>query len=303
MGLRQSHSAGRRLRLADMFGSHLSISKGLDAAVAEAVRLGMDTLQIFTKNQQQWRVTPLAEPAIAAWRKACSAAGFTRTAAHASYLINLASPHQELWLRSVELFIEEIRRCALLKIPYLVIHPGSHSGTGEDQGLKRAAAALNTALERAPKGVTVCLEVTAGQGSSLGYRLEHLAQIRKMAGWPRRIGYCLDTAHLFAAGYDFRGRKYTTLRRQIQRILGLGAVKVLHLNDSGRPCGSRVDRHAHIGHGHIGLEGFRPLIHDPAFAHVPKILETPKTLDARGRPWDQVNLATLHRLARGGKKA
>jgi deoxyribonuclease IV len=306
-----------------MYGSHLSIAGGLYKALLAAERLQCETVQIFTanprtfgykkihcfegklftKNQQQWRVPPLREEVVAEWVAHRRRLKFRKTVSHDSYLINLASPDPELWRRSVELFIEELRRCAVLGIPYLVTHPGAHAGAGEEEGLKRVAAALDVvhreippAEAGGPGGVITCLEITAGQGSSLGYRLEHLEEIMMRVKNPERLGVCLDTAHLFAAGYDFRGRKYDQFRKELSMTVGLRRVKVLHLNDSKKDLGSRVDRHDHIGHGKIGREGFKGFVRDPVFANVPKILETPKLKHPSGRDWDEVNLETLRGL-------
>lgn len=280
-----------------MFGSHLSISGGLHNALLEAEKLGMETVQIFTKNQQQWKCSPLAPSAVGDWRTHCTRLKFKRTVSHDSYLINLASPNPLLRQKSIELFIEELSRCVALKIPYLVTHPGAHMGEGEEAGLGRVAAALDQVHAAVPPdGVFTCLEITAGQGSSLGYKLEHLAEIISLVNAPRRIGVCLDTAHLFAAGYDFRGRRYAAFRKQIEKTIGISRVKVLHLNDSKKDLGSRVDRHEHIGRGKIGREGFKPLLRDDAFANVPKILETEKGEDENGRSWDAVNLELLRSL-------
>jgi deoxyribonuclease-4 len=197
------------------------------------------------------------------------------------------------------LFIEELSRCQALEIPYLVTHPGAHVGSGEEAGLKRVAAGLDRAYAAADGAkVITCLEITAGQGSSLGYRLEHLAEIISQSSYSKRLGVCLDTAHLFAAGYDFRGPGYTKFRRDLDKLVGLKRVKVLHLNDSKKDLGSRVDRHDHIGLGKIGREGFIPIVRDEAFADVPKILETPKDKHPSGRLWDEVNLLTLRSMAK-----
>lgn len=285
-----------------MYGSHLSIAKGLDAAVAKATELGFTSVQVFTKNQQQWRVKPLEGPVIDSWSAACKTAKFKHTVAHDSYLINLASPDEALRRKSLELFIEEVRRCDQLCIPYLVTHPGAHMGTRDDlndeaAGLARIVASLDEVLDAQPDGpTTVCLESTAGQGTSLGHRLEHLATILERARHPSRLGVCFDTAHLFAAGYDIRGDGYATFMRDVERLLGKGRVKVWHLNDSKKALGSRVDRHDHIGHGTIGLEGFRPIVQDRRWRKTPKILETAKEDHADGRPWDAVNLETLRSL-------
>lgn len=280
-----------------MFGAHLSISGGLHQAILSAEKYGMETVQIFTKNQQQWKCPPLGEQARSDWRAHCDRLGFSQTVSHDSYLINLGSPEEGLWRRSVELFVEEVERCRALGIPYLVMHPGAHMGSGEEAGVRRVAAALDAVHERvAGDGVTTCLEITAGQGSALGYRLEHLAEIMEKVKEPGRLGVCLDTAHLFAAGYDFRGRKYAGFMKEVERTVGVGRVKVLHLNDSKKGLGSRVDRHEHIGRGEIGVEGFRPFVRDERFEEVPKIMETPKEKDEQGRDWDEVNLEVLRGL-------
>ncbi len=280
-----------------MFGSHLSISGGMHNALLKAEAYGMDCVQVFTKNQQQWKCSPLGQDVIEQWSSHCRRLKFQHTVSHDSYLINLASPDETLRMKSIELFAEELRRCVLLGIPYLVTHPGAHMGEGEEAGLRRVAESLDAVHDVIPAdGVITCLEITAGQGSSLGYRLDHLATIIERVKHPKRVGVCLDTAHLFAAGYDFRGRKYAKFRKELEKVLGLKRVKVLHLNDSKKALGSRVDRHDHIGKGLIGLSGFRPIVRDDAFAGIPKILETPKEKDDAGRDWDEVNLETLRSL-------
>ena len=280
-----------------MFGSHLSISGGMYNALIQAEKLGMDCVQVFTKNQQQWKCAPLAKEAIGDWRSHRDRLKFEHTVSHDSYLINLASPDAALRRKSIELFIEELSRCVALRIPYLVTHPGAHMGEGETAGLRRVAESLDEVHAAVPAdGVVTCLEITAGQGSSLGYKLEHLAEIIDLVKSPERLAVCLDTAHLFAAGYDFRGRKYAGFCREVERTVGLKRVRVLHLNDSKKELGSRVDRHEHIGRGKIGLEGFKPIVRDKRFAKVPKILETAKEKDEQGREWDAVNLEVLRSL-------
>jgi deoxyribonuclease-4 len=280
-----------------MFGSHLSIAGGMHNALLKAEELRCETVQVFTKSQKQWACSPLTDECIREWKAHARRLKFRKTVSHDSYLINLASTNDELWRKSTELFVEELNRCQLLGIAYLVTHPGAHMGAGEEAGIARIVAALNVIHKIVPaNGVTTCLEVTAGQGSAIGYKLEHVAEILERVDSPRRFGVCLDTAHLFAAGYDFRGRKYAKFRKDLDRMIGLKRVKVIHLNDSKKPLGSRVDRHEHIGHGSIGLEGFKPFVRDEAFADVPKILETEKGVDAQGREWDAVNLETLRSL-------
>ena len=280
-----------------MFGSHLSIAGGLHNALLKAEQLQCEAVQIFTKNQQQWRCSPLSPDAIAHWKVHCERLKFRKTVSHDSYLINLASPDEVLRRKSIAAFAEELSRCRLLGIPYLVTHPGAHMGEGEEAGLRRVAAALDEVHAGVPAdGVVTCLEITAGQGSALGYKLEHLAEIIEQVKDPHRLAVCLDTAHLFAAGYDFRGRGYEAFRKQLGKTVGLKRVKVLHLNDSKKDLGSRVDRHEHIGRGKIGLEGFKPFVQDDAFSRVPKILETEKGKAPDGREWDAVNLEVLRSL-------
>ncbi|MGA2231781.1 MAG: deoxyribonuclease IV [Tepidisphaeraceae bacterium] len=280
-----------------MFGSHLSIAGGMHHALTAAEALSMDTVQVFTKNQQQWKCKPLEAEGIAQWKLNCNRLKWNQTVSHDSYLINLASPDDKVWQASIALFIEEISRCDLLGIPYLVTHPGAHVGSGEEAGLRRVAAGLDQVHAAiSAGGVLTCLEITAGQGTGLGYKLEHLAEIIERVKSPERLAVCLDTAHLFAAGYDFRGRKYAAFRKQIEATIGLDRVKVLHLNDSKKDLGSRVDRHEHIGLGKIGVEGFRPIVRDKAFKKIPKILETPKLKHPDGRDWDAVNLEVLRGL-------
>lgn len=295
-----------------MLGSHLSVAGGLHHAVDEAASLGFETVQIFTHAPARWAVQPAAAgggwrgveieaSAAQAWRAAVAKHGLRVTVVHDSYLINLASTDDALWDKSVAAFTAELSRCHQLGVTYLVSHPGAHQGAGESVGLRRVIDALDEVHRRLPEVSTLtCLEVTAGQGSSLGYTLEHLAAILDGVKQSHRLGVCLDTAHLFAAGYDFRGRRYVPFRRQLEATLGLDRVKVWHVNDSARPLGSRVDRHAHIGHGCIGVEGFRALMRDDQWADVPKILETPKAKHPSGRPWDEVNRELLLELAGNG---
>lgn len=280
-----------------MFGSHLSIAGGLHNALLEAEKFRFSTVQVFTKNQQQWRVPPLEEAAVTGWRAHCTRLKFRHTVSHNSYLINIGSPDPVIWKKSVELLKEELRRCVVLGIPYLVMHPGAHMGEGEEAGVRRIAKALDVVHGAVRSdAVLTCLEGTAGQGTCLGHRLEQLAAIIEQVKDQRRMGVCLDTAHLFAAGYDFRGTKYAAFRREISRTIGIRRVRVWHINDSKKDLGSRVDRHDHIGEGKIGLAGFRELLQDDAWAKLPKILETPKEEAPDGRDWDVVNLERLKSL-------
>jgi deoxyribonuclease IV len=280
-----------------LFGAHMSIAGGMDQAVLRARMVGCDALQVFTKNNNQWRAAPFRDGEVEAFRRLLAETGIGPVVAHDGYLINLAARMKALWRKSLAAFIVELERCATLGIPYLVTHPGSHGGAGEAEGIRRVAEALDAALA-AVAGPMVLLEVTAGQGTSLGWRFEHLAAIRQGVAPPlrRRIGVCLDTCHLFAAGYDFRApAAYRALRRAMDATLGPGRVRAIHMNDSKKGLGSRVDRHEHIGRGQIGLAGFRHFVRDRTWRGVPLLLETPKEPDFRRT--DRRNLAVLRRLA------
>lgn len=263
------------------FGAHMSTSGGLHKAFARGESAGCDTVQIFSKNQQQWRARPLSEQDIAQFKAEQQRCGFKPLIVHDSYLINLASPNDELWEKSIAAFADELERCAQLGIPYLVTHPGAHVGSGEDPGLVREAEALNRILDAgAGQGVTVLLETTAGQGTTLGYRFEHLARLMELVRQSERLCVCVDTCHLLAAGYDIRTPEtYAATFDEFDRVIGVERIKALHLNDSQKDLGSRVDRHAHIGDGCIGIEGFRSVVNDARFAGLPMILETPKGED------------------------
>lgn len=278
------------------FGAHMSISGGLYTACERGRRAGCDVVQIFSKNQQQWRARPLTDEDIARFKEAQVVEGVPVVMVHDSYLINLAAPGDELWHKSLDAFQEELERCALLGVPYLVTHPGAHVGSGEEAGLRRVADALDRVFESGVgTDVIVLLETTAGQGSSLGRRFEELARIIEYSRYPERLGVCVDTCHIFAAGYDIRTpERYAVTIEELDRVIGIARVKAFHLNDSQKDLGSRVDRHTHIGEGCIGLEGFRALVNDERFADLPMVLETPKGDDLAD---DIRNLKTLRNLS------
>ena len=281
-----------------MFGSHLSIAGGLHNALIEARALKMDCVQVFTKNQRQWSAPPLKREDIALWRHHRQATRIKVVVSHDSYLINLASPAPGNWQRSVALFRDELERCEALEIPLLVMHPGAHMGAGEPAGLARVARALNQLHQDLPGYRTItCLEVTAGQGTSLGRRFEEIRQIIDQVHQPQRLAVCLDTAHLLEAGYDLTSAAgmQATLE-ELDDVLGLKLVRAIHINDSKTPRGSRVDRHEHIGKGHVARAAFQVLVRHRQFQQVPKILETPKEDAPSGQPWDVVNLRSLRRL-------
>ncbi|MBG0790627.1 MAG: deoxyribonuclease IV [Desulfovibrionaceae bacterium] len=278
-------------------GAHMSIAGGLHMAFEHIGRVGGTALQIFTRNQRQWKIPPLtgydAELFAAAWEQW----GDYPVAAHDSYLINLASDQEEQEKRSLISFAEELRRIETLSIPYLVTHPGSHLGRGAEAGIERYAANLDRAIERSgTEAGTIMLETTAGQGTNLGATFEELAAIISLSRHPDRLGVCFDTCHAFAAGYDIRTPEtYAATFDAFDRTVGLSRLKFFHVNDSKTEFGSRRDRHEHIGQGHIGLAGFRNLMRDPRFAEVPKTLETPKGTDLED---DVRNLNILRELAK-----
>jgi len=275
----------------------------MENALCDAHRLDMQCVQIFTKNQRQWQYKSLESAQIDAWFDAMDRTGIRDTVSHDSYLINLASPDRTLRSKSITLFAEELRRCDALAIPHLVTHPGAHMGKGEDKGLARVAEALNRLHDKLPDAkVITCLEVTAGQGTSLGHTFEHLAAIIDQVEVDERLGVCLDTAHMLAAGYDLTSavgaRKVI---RELSAIIGLDRVRVIHLNDSKVERGRRVDRHEHIGLGHVALEAFEVLVNHAKLHKCPMIMETPKQTAPDGRAWDTVNLEALRGLQRNKK--
>ena len=285
-------------------GAHMSIAGGYYKAVEEAARFGMDTVQLFTKNNNQWRAKELTDEDAAGFRSALRRLRIKHPIAHDSYLINLASPDDQLWNRSIEAFRVELERANKLGIRYVVAHPGAYVGSSEQQGLDRIIQALDR-VHRATPGLTTytLLENTAGQGTNLGWRFEHLGQIIAGVSERTRLGVCIDTCHAFAAGYPLSPRReYEQTIAELRGTVGLSRVKAFHLNDSRKPFGSRVDRHAHIGRGELGLAPFRLLLNDPRFARTPMYLETAKeTID--GEEMDAVNLRVLRGLiSRSGKK-
>lgn len=281
------------------FGAHMSIAGGHYRAFERGVDVGCDAMQVFTKNHRQWKNRPLSDEDVRQWKDARARTEIAPVIAHDSYLINLAACDDGLWHKSIEAFVDELQRCEQLEIGGLVTHPGSHCGGGEAWGLERIANAFDL-IHRHTAGfrTTTLLEVTAGQGTALGYRFEHLAEIIARVREPERLAVCLDTCHLFAAGYDIASPDgYTETIAQLDRLLGVARVRCIHSNDSKKGLGSRVDRHEHIGRGAIGLEGFRHFISDVRFAGVPFILETEKGDDPEDATLDRMNLATLRKLA------
>lgn len=279
------------------FGSHLSIAGGCDLALTRAAALDVTSCQIFTKNASQWRAKPLDPGVIERFKAQRDATGIQHLVAHDSYLINVASPADELWEKSRLALMEELDRCDQLGVPYLVSHPGGHMGSGEEAGITRVAEAINRIHAERPHGsAVILLETTAGQGTHLGRTFEEIAAILSQIEDKLRAAVCLDTCHIFAAGYDIRDAvSFEATMRAFDEIIGLDQLKVIHLNDSKKGLGSRVDRHAHIGEGELGLSAFELVVNDPRLAGLPGVLETPKGDDDQE---DRRNLATLRSLVR-----
>jgi deoxyribonuclease-4 len=282
-----------------LLGSHLSIAGGYYKAADAAAGLGMECVQIFTKNNNQWRAKPLSDEDIRLFREAVERGGLRLPCAHSSYLINLASADQELWTKSLDSFVVELERAEALGLAGVVIHPGSCVGACEEDGIARIIKALDGALDRTDGlAVQIWLETTAGQGSSLGHRFEHLHAMLDGVQSNLRLGVCIDSCHLFAAGYPLTSPSdYRKTMDQLETIVGVRWVRAFHLNDSKRKLGSRVDRHEHIGKGHLGQDAFRNILNDERFAAIPMYLETPKGV-VDGRNLDADNLATLRGLMR-----
>ena len=280
-----------------ILGAHQSISGGYHRAVERARAHGCDCVQLFTKNNNQWAARPIAPDEARRFRKVLDELGVTHPIAHDSYLINLASPDRRLWRKSVDAFVTELDRAETLGIPYVVTHPGAYTTGNEHVGMQNVVRAIDEIHARTRKLRAECLlETTAGQGTSLGWRFEQLAQILDGVDEPERLGCCFDTCHVFAAGYGLNTPKdYDATMTAFDRLVGLRRIQAFHLNDSQRPQGSRIDRHAHIGRGALGIEPFRLLLADPRFRDIPMYLETPKGQE-NGEDWDVVNLRTLRGL-------
>jgi deoxyribonuclease-4 len=280
-----------------MLGAHMSIAGGIDKAIARGLGVGCTALQIFTKSANQWKAKPLVDEDIARFAAALEASPISREAVvvHDSYLINLASPDDGKWEQSIAAFTEELRRCDQLDIPYLVTHPGAHMGSGEEVGLERVAAGMTRALAESERAM-VLLETTAGQGTYLGGRFQHLGRLLELTPpeFHNRVGICLDTCHIFVAGYDISTEEgYAATWEEFDREVGRDRLRVLHLNDAKKPLGSHTDRHEHLGKGHIGETGFRLIMNDPLLRGRPLLLETPKGDDLAE---DRENIAFLRGL-------
>ncbi len=282
-------------------GSHVSVEGGFDRAIDRTESLGAEAFQIFVRSPRQWSGRAIPEDEVGRFRRRLDESGLARFAlAHASYLINLATEDPIVRERSIAGLSDELARVAALGIPALVLHPGAHLGAGEEAGLERVALGLDAAYAAAgAMRVRVLLEITAGQGTSLGYRFEHLGRILDRSRSRDRLGVCFDTCHAVAAGYDLgSSRGYARTMAELDREVGLERIGAFHLNDSRHARASRRDRHEHIGRGSAGLAAFRSILRDPRFSDVPMVLETPKGPDLQE---DRDNLALLRRLARIGR--
>jgi len=277
----------------------MSIAGGVNLAIERARSINCTAMQMFVKNNMQWFARPLASREIRSFLEQHQTGELLSIFAHANYLINLAATNGQFHANSIRSLSEELVRADQLQLPFLVLHPGAHLGAGEEAGLNKIVQSIDCVLSRLPGIKTrIALETTAGQGSCLGSKFEHLAYIIDRVREPKRLCVCLDTAHVFAAGYDIRNE--ASIRktfREFDRVIGLQRLVAIHLNDSKTICGSRVDRHEHIGKGKIGLPGFRFIMQDRRFRKIPKVLETPKGKDLRE---DVANLKTLRALARNG---
>ena len=280
-----------------LFGSHLSIAGGYYKAVDTAAELGLQTVQLFTKNNNQWAGKPLSDEDVRLFREAVQRTGIQRPCAHDSYLINLASPDDALWKKSVDALVMELERAESLGLEGVVMHPGSFVSSSEEAGQQRIVEGLNEAHHRTT-GIRCqyWLETTAGQGSNLGHRFEQIGYLIENVRNPERLGVCVDSCHIFAAGYPLQTtEEYAETMDEFDRQIGIGLIRAWHLNDSKKPLGSRVDRHEHIGEGFLGLEPFRHIVNDTRFADTPMYLETEKG-ERDGVDLDAMNLATLKSL-------
>ncbi|MBU1182558.1 MAG: deoxyribonuclease IV [Pseudomonadota bacterium] len=276
-----------------LLGAHFSISGGLHEALLEAKKYGCNALQMFTKNSRTWKERAVSEEEIELFKKTRQKTGIKCIASHTSYLINLAAPDSEKHLLSCRALEQELIRSSALNIDFVVLHPGSLMGDGEKKGIDRISKSINDIFKRIPEISTrLLLETTAGQGTGTGHTFEQLHKMIEKINRKENIGVCLDTSHIFAAGYDIRDKfSYHRAIEEFDKITGLDRLFLIHLNDSKKCLGSRVDRHEHIGKGEIGIDAFRLIMNDRRLAAIPKIIETPKA--EGGKDWDRINLRKL----------
>ncbi len=260
-----------------LLGAHMSISGGFENAIIDGESIGCTAIQIFTKSNRQWHAKKITEEQALAFREYLSKSTIKMVAAHASYLINIGSQNSDLAKKSIDALVDELDRCQTLGIPYLIFHPGSYINGDPDTCLKQIAENIDTIFSKTDSKTELLLETMAGQGTSVGHTFEQIATIIKLSHHKKRIGVCIDTCHVFSAGYDFRTKKeYNAMWKLFDSVIGLEKLKAIHINDSKTDLGSHVDRHADIGKGKIGLEAFTLLVNDKRFCKIPKLLETPK---------------------------
>ena len=278
-----------------LLGAHTSTSGGVSKSIPLAEKLGFTAMQIFTKNNNRWFQKVLDEKEINQFKSELAKSKIQFVVSHDSYLINLCAKDKEILRKSRDSFYDELLRCELLGIPYLNFHPGSHLGAGEKEGIKLIAESLNIVHDKTKNyNVSSMLETTAGQGTTIGYRFEQLREILDLVEAKQRMSVCIDTSHIFAAGYDIKNpENFKIVIKEFDDIIGLERLKCFHMNDSKKELGSRVDRHEHIGKGFIGTEGFKNIMNEQRLRKIPKILETPKGKDQKE---DKINLRTLRNL-------
>jgi deoxyribonuclease-4 len=278
-----------------LLGAHMSIAGGVHTAVERGISIGCTTMQMFVKNNNQWRGKELADEDISTYKKLLQESSIGPVVVHDTYLINLCATDKQILQKSRAALKDELNRCEMLGVEYLNFHPGSHIGAGEKEGIKQIAESLNSIHDQTRGyGVRSVLETTAGQGTAIGYRFEQLREIIDLVDDGERMAVCVDTCHVFAAGYDIATeRGYEKTFEEFDAVIGLGRLAAFHVNDSKREFGSRVDRHEHIGKGTIGKTGFRLLMNDDRFHSIPKILETPKGPDMKE---DVMNMRLLRGL-------
>ncbi len=276
-----------------MLGAHLFTSDGYSKTFEMAKDLGCQAIQIFTKNQRQWKAKSIGDKEIKEFENGRQKADVKIVMAHGSYILNVASPKKPLWHMSVNSLAHEVERCSILSIPLFVLHPGSAGESDRNQGIKSVISGLNAVIDKTPNcSVRILLETAAGQGNTIGNRFEELAEILAGVNNKERVGVCFDTCHVFAAGYDITSKeRFDATRAEFDRIVGLSNLFALHLNDSKKQLGSRVDRHEHIGKGQIGKDAFAFVLNDQRLASLPMVIETPKEGDM-----DVMNLEILRGL-------
>jgi len=282
-----------------LLGAHMSIAGGIHRALERGASIGCSTVQVFLKSNMQWTGRAFTPDEIIRYRQHLKTTGITPVFAHSSYLINLAATNPRFREQSIAALIDEVHRANALSVPFIVMHPGSHLGAGEAAGLRAVAESLDQVFRATRRSsVRIALETTAGQGTNLGYRFEHLAEIYQLVDHPERLAVCVDTCHLFAAGYVIRKPAgYEKTMQALDATIGYRQVVAFHLNDSKKPLGSRVDRHEHIGKGHLGRSPFRSVLRDPRWRDLPMVLETPKEEDLKE---DVENLTVLRSLMKTG---